>query len=94
MGLWRTFMLPSNLGESLSPSVQPFSGTWHVSQDIVFVFDRRLSKKSCCPSATLPAVIGLSAGTTIGLSCSPLGGARVSAPSAACAAVICSTRNN
>src|SRR5262245_21991194 len=66
-------MLPSNLGDSASPSVQPFSGTWQVSHDIFLVFESRLSKKSCSPSLSLPAVIGLSAGTSIGWSCNPRG---------------------
>ena len=39
-------VLPSNRGDSARPSVQPFSGTWHVSHDIFFVLDRRVSKKS------------------------------------------------
>ena len=75
-GCGATFRLPSNLGESLSPSVQPFSGTWQVSHVMAFVFDNRGSKKSCFPSATLPGVTGLSAGTSIGLSWSPLGGVK------------------
>ena len=61
----RVFMLPSNRGDSAKPSVQPFSGTWHVSHDIFFVLDRRVSKKSCLPSAIRPVVIALSGGTVM-----------------------------
>src|SRR5262245_53070823 len=77
-------MLPSNLGLSARPSVQPFSGTWQVSQDICFVLESRLSKKSCSPSAIFPGVILLSAGTSIGWSWMPLG----SVKSGACARAV------
>ena len=61
----RLLTAPSNLGDKASPSAQPFSGTWQVSHDMSFVFERRLSKKSWAPSLIFPGVIALSAGTAI-----------------------------
>src|SRR5262245_61330711 len=59
-------MLPSNLVENCFPSAHPLSGRWQVSQDISPVFERRLSKNNCLPSATFSAVSGLSGGVGTG----------------------------
>lgn len=55
-------MSPFCFLERALPSLQPFSGTWQVSQDIEPSLERRLSKKSCLPRATFSALWGLSAG--------------------------------
>src|SRR5262245_47045679 len=65
VGEWRVLTAPPTLVESGLPSVHPFSGTWHVSQEAEPSLERRLSKKSCLPSITFSAVSGLSAGAFI-----------------------------
>src|SRR3954466_69470 len=63
VGEWRVFTFPSTLVDSGLPSVHPFSGTWHVSQEAEPSLERRLSKKSCLPSITFSGVSGLVSGT-------------------------------